>query len=81
MSREDYPEHAKLRSVKNEAQAIGAFIEWLRENNLIIADRDTVEEDARGIERLLADHFEIDLQKIGAEKDAMVDELRKAGAA
>lgn len=72
-----YAEHQKLRAVKRESQAIGEFIEWLHANNLMIADRDTSEEDPRGIERMLADHFEIDLQRIAEEKDAMVEEMRR----
>lgn len=38
---------------------------------------DTVHER---IESLLARHFEIDLKKIDAEKDAMLDECRKQNA-
>lgn len=75
--RELYPEHAKIRSVRAESRAVAAFLEWLGENQLRICDSN-YEEDPRGIEQLLAAHFDIDLRKVSAEKDAMLDAHRKA---
>lgn len=32
-----YPEHEKLRAVKDKSQSIGEFIEWLPSQNLMLA--------------------------------------------
>lgn len=74
-----YPEHQKLRAVKDESQSIGMFIEWLRSTNREICRMRFGSEYFpidRSIEKLLAEYFEIDLDKIEDEKDQMVDELR-----
>lgn len=79
MSESKYPEHEKLRAVKDKSQTIGDFLSWLDENDRVICKRDRDGDfcPVRGtIEKLLAEYFEIDLRKISAEKDAMVDELR-----
>ena len=82
-SKKDYPEHRKMHAVKDKSQEIGNFIEWLHEKGLAIC---VSEERARGIEwypttknieTLLAEYFDIDLKKIGEEKDKMVEEMRK----
>jgi hypothetical protein len=116
-----HPEHTKLRAIKNESQAIGAFLEWLREEKRIafctyreagdngepaaiwkpgyekperpgLVDRicGRAEENpdyeswpagyqevfAIRIPNVLAEYFEIDLDKIEDEKRAMLEELR-----
>ena len=79
-----YPEHDKVRAVKNESQRLGAFIEWLNEKDMQICEGEEGLHGVRwypttkNIERLLAEYFEIDLQKVGEEKDAMVAEMRSA---
>jgi len=82
--RASYPEHAKLHAVALRSQTCGEFLEWLtEEKNLFVCRIDG--ENVRGPNyvpvslsptRLLAEFFEIDQDKIGAEKDAMVAELR-----
>lgn len=87
----DYPEHEKLKAVHIQSQACGEFLEWLaREKNysLCYYYAPSPEEDDDGaeegyvpvsirIEDLLAEHFGIDLNKLEAEKRAMLDEFRK----
>lgn len=85
----EYPEHEKLRAVKDKAQAIGTFIEWLSSEGLVLArwhqhdeichncDRDDLVPDRASIEQLLARYFEIDLLKLDDEKRDMIEELRK----
>ena len=75
-----YSEHEKLRAVKDQSQAIGAYLEWLAEQGweLQRADEDgKTEYECRTIERRLAEYFEIDLRKIADEKDAMLEEQRR----
>lgn len=77
-----YPEHTKLRAVSAKSQEIGTFLEWIEEKGWRFA---TYREDGRQTldpvyfgtkEKLLAEYFHIDLDKIEAEKRAMLDELR-----
>lgn len=39
MSEANYPEHDKLRAVKDDSQTVGAFIEWLGENGYHICQQ------------------------------------------
>ncbi len=78
-----YPEHDKMRLIKDESQTIGGFLDWLQsEKQFEICERverrfdDELVPIQLNIERLLADHFEIDLDVINDEKDAMFAELR-----
>ena len=82
----DLSEHEKLKAIKPLSQAIGNFIEWLGENGMTICseDRSPYLPDEyvpirRTTEELLADHFEIDLNRLEAEKEAMLEEIRAAG--
>jgi hypothetical protein len=77
-----YPEHAKLDAVKDISQAIGEFLDYgLAAQGLVVA------QEARGgrlvpthrpISEILARYFEIDQAALEAEKQAMLDALRKA---
>ena len=75
-----YPEHEKMRAVKTESQAIGEFLEWIHEEKGLFLAR--YEEGANwpssvnySTEKILAEHFDIDLSKIEAEKLAMIEEI------
>lgn len=80
-----YPQHAKLRGVKDESQKIGAFLDWAFHhqewefqpvNN--VADEDNEWPVVpTSIEAILAQYFGIDQQKLSEEKDVMLDEHRK----
>ena len=83
-----YPEHVKLRSISGQSQAIGAFLDWLlnaHEPELFLCIREkhhgrgsmTYGHAVYSIEKLLAEYFEIDSQKISDEKDAMVRALQQ----
>lgn len=75
-----YPEHEKLAAVKDQSQAIGEFLDWLNGDGVHLARWD--EEWDRyfpvheSINALLARRFGIDLDRIEAEKRAMLDEIR-----
>jgi hypothetical protein len=78
----EYPEHDKLHAIKDESQAIGEFLDWVRQEygaNLIIPD-DT--NDMNGdnwhfisltTEQLLAAFFDINLDAIEEEKRTILD--------
>jgi len=69
-----------MRDVQSQSQAIGQFLEWLQEEQIVLAkyegDRDFPWPIHEGIEQLLARHFKIDLNVIEQEKRAMLDSLR-----
>jgi hypothetical protein len=80
----DYPEHDKLSAVKDKSQTIGEFLEWLDyEKNYSVC---SLTEGRNGggeyspiftsTEKLLAEFFNIDLNKLEKEKRKMLDELR-----
>ena len=75
------PECDKLSAVAEESQKIGEFLEWLHyTKELLICDRDDAGTYYRYIispEELLAEYFEIDLQKVEQEKQALLQWLRE----
>lgn len=72
-----YPEHDKLKSVKDKSQAIGEFLEWLQhEREPIVCIADTTGWIPVTNE-ILAEYFEIDLEKLELEKQEMLQEQRK----
>lgn len=79
-----YPEHEKMQAVLQESQAIGQFID---STPYVLAEYREIEgylepqlvPMARPIERVLAEHFGIDLDVIETEKRTMLDSLRKTG--
>lgn len=78
----DYPEHEKLRAIQNDSQKIGQFLDWCYEQGWELCcwhESDLVPIN-KNIQTVLADYFEIDLKKLEAEKVAMIEECRKAGA-
>lgn len=83
-----WPEHAKMKAVKKDAQIVGDFLAWLQEQpDLSLCDQNHDRHYFNApdwvptgltIEKLLSRYFEIDLVKIGEEKDAMLEEMRAA---
>lgn len=83
----EYPEHERIHAVKEKSQAIGEFIDWLREKGVTLCTfrqheywpLDNIQgKRARTIEEILSIYFDIDQDKIEKEKRAMLDELRQA---
>lgn len=80
------PECDKMLAVQNRSQDIGEFLEWLRgERGLILAQYDEDHFDGEflmpvniRIEDLLAEFFEIDLNKVEQEKRALLESIRAA---
>lgn len=77
----EYPEHERMKAVQAESQAIGEFIEngpgTLCEWNEALEEFLPI---SGGIEKLLAAHFNIDLDVIEAEKRDMLDKQRELNA-
>jgi len=78
---EKYPEHAKLEAVAPQSQAIGEFLEWLMSTYSCELGRPEGRNAGFrpvgvSTQQLLAEFFEIDLDKLEAEKRAMLDALR-----
>lgn len=76
-----YEEHEKLKSVKNESEIIGQFLEWqkTKDRDLCIFNSNYdnyVSLFYGSIEKILAEYFEIDLKKLEQEKQQMIEELR-----
>lgn len=82
----EYPEHDKLQAISDKSQTIGEFLDWVRfEKDFILADRSVEDDDmlwpaSYNITELLAEFFDINLDKIEAEKRAMLDHIRSAQA-
>lgn len=87
------PEHDKLRAIKDESQLIGAFLEWLGENGYSLCRYEAFTRHSGepgdytpsgyyptplGIEDLLARFFDIDLDKLEEEKQAILQQLQES---
>ena len=83
-----YPECEKLQKVKDKSQAIGVFLDWIRnEKEISFCKWQEDEEDiAEGTgyypiftdtEKLLAEFFEIDLDKVEEERRTILENLRR----
>jgi len=71
-----YPEHDKLQTVKEDSSTIGEFLDWACDVKGVRLS--TLAQGALNIEKLLAEYFEIDLDRIDAEKEQMFQDLRTA---
>lgn len=79
------PELDKMAKAREEgSETIGAFLEWLQGKGLVLCT--WIEEpnapegwrpDSRGIQRLLADYFGVDLVKVEAERLALLEYVRE----
>lgn len=71
-----YPEHEKLALIQPLSQAIGEFVVWLREQSMIICMWNEFRQEwvpvATSIDKLMARHFDIDLDRLEAEKRDMI---------
>lgn len=81
-----YPEHEKLSAISDASQTIGAFLDFLTEQDLVISlwietgelrDPQLVPV-SKTTSQILADYFGIDLARIETEKRAMLESLRHA---
>ncbi len=76
-----YPEHVKLKAHLEESRSIQRFLEFATEKGHMLTPdgaESWIRTSDREIEKLLAEHFGIDLEVVEAEKLAMLDEIRKS---
>lgn len=79
-----YPEHEKLRAVKERSQVIGEFLDTgLKELGLTLCEATDLFEcpwapTPMSLETILAKYFNIDPNRLEEEKLAMLEELRSA---
>jgi len=72
----EYPEHDKLHAVVDKSQAIGEFLEWASERHgfrLCYLEGNRYWSVGTPVQRLLAEFFEIDENKLEEEKRAMLE--------
>lgn len=73
------PELDKMKSVKDQSEIIGGFIDWLSCNQLEICIRnpdDDLFPVRKSIEQLLAQYFKINLNKCERERQAVLSYVR-----
>jgi len=84
---ENYPECEKMSKVKKQSQLVGEFLDWLvNEREIVLSeyhegegrhDDDVLMPISVRTEELLAEFFEIDLNKVEQERRQMLKELRE----
>jgi len=77
---EGYPEHEKLKKINDKSQTIGEFIDWINyEKDIVLAKYEDycLFPIRTPIEKLLAEFFEIDSDKLESEKCQMLELIRK----
>lgn len=75
-----YPEHDKLALVQVESQTCGEFLDWLGTEKgwYLYDDHQEVPVPARiNINKTLGEFFGIDLEKLEAEKELMLEKQRE----
>ncbi len=81
-----YPELDKMKAVRSQSQVLTEFVDWLDQNNMRICLRTETAVTYRGspyepitenYEQLFARYFEIDLNKVEAERQQLLDLQRK----
>lgn len=75
------PECDKLVAVAGESQKLGEFLDWVLER-YTLCDRDGESDFLYpahiNINSLLADYFEIDMNKVDAERSALLEAIRES---
>lgn len=75
-----YPEHDKLRMVKNKSQAIHEFMIWLQEEHhyflAFFASGERIHPVQKDLTKLVAEFLDIDLDALEDEKRKMLEGLR-----
>ena len=74
-----YPELEKLKEVSKTSQEIGEFLNWLPEIGIYLCRYDEEDYFYRSVvdfEKLLAEYFKIDLNKVEQEKREILEDIR-----
>jgi len=78
------PNLDKVQEVSDQSHQIGEFLEWLENNDIVLAQfhrptqlpADCLMPLNKKIEEILADYFEIDLVQMEKEKCMLLEKLR-----
>lgn len=78
----EHEELDKLVKIALESNIIGAFLEWLMQDQgvmfMVYRDRsDTPRLWGKTIEKMLAEYYGIDMNKVSKERQGLLDTLRK----
>ncbi len=78
----DTPECDRMLAVREQSQAIGEFLDWLDEEKgvelMVLGDGGASYEPFYfNTNKLLAEFFDIDLDKVDKEQRAILEELQK----
>lgn len=86
----EYPECEKLHAVSDDSQKIGEFLEWLKRKYYICEfwDREKLDDSGdqsnegfypnyKSIQDLLAEYFEIDMNKVEEERREILKSLQE----
>lgn len=76
----NYPMHEKLKKVRHDTQAIGEFLEWLRDTKqyaLCYLDRDEWVPSYDTIKKLLEEYTGIDDGVLQEEKQSMLNDINR----
>lgn len=78
----EYPECEKMRAAMDDSAVISQFLEWMDESGLVVARWPEEHSEfaelmpvGRNKEKLLADFFGIDLDKVEAERQHILKNL------
>ena len=71
-----YPEHEKMKAVRDKSEPIGEFLDNCKYTLCETVDNNFVPV-GKTIEKILAEYFNIDLNKIEQEKQQMIKELQE----
>jgi hypothetical protein len=78
-----FPEHTRLKAIKEEADIIAYFLEWLPMQGWALAEESDREGEywpiQLGIEKILAKYFDINLTTLNNEKEVLLARMRDAG--
>ena len=78
MEKEKYPECEKLKEVSDKSQVVGEFLDWLSCNKEVCLAKwegERLSEFYYSPENLLAEFFEIDLNKVEEERREILKSL------
>lgn len=78
----DFPEHKKLKEIRPYSQNIHEFMVWLNDKGIQLARYGSFDRlhPVYGVDKLVAEFFEIDLDKLENEKQQMIDMIRRQNA-
>lgn len=86
-----YPECEKMLEIREESQSIGQFLDWLQSDRRVILSEYCADVECQfceeseerlmsvklNMETLLAEYFNVDLEKVEKEKLTMLEKLKK----